>query len=277
MSLGRLEGPHRYDIVLCAQTGGAAGCDGDSPVAGPGSSSQKTGSESSPSSAATAPSSDPTSKPAVAGGSSTAETSGAAAARPASSAEPKSTGAPSERPVTRVIARNTLIVHSEGHLGVRMGLGADVAFGNVRDVAQSATGGQYYVRQRDAVGDFALPLLLTWYPSGRDSFEGPPPFSWGIGAGLDVLKIGTNPRLYAALSVDWYGLGLTLGPSLERVDSINAAAGTYLLSSAEGTLASIWHVGAFAAATTDFDIFTAVFRSYFSPTKLPSIGTEAKP
>jgi hypothetical protein len=184
-----------------------------------------------------------------------------------------STNPTSPPSTSRVIARNTIVVHEARYLGVRAGFGASMVFGRVRSI--STTPGsppQYLVTEDERTTDFALPLLLTWYPIGRDAVEGPPRFSWGLVSGIDMLKITGPPPIYFGATADVSGFGITLGGLIQSMQSVNAPANTYLPSADAGTKQSAWHGGVFAALTTDFDIFQAVFREYFSNAKWPTVG-----
>ncbi len=243
LALGQLEGGKRYDITICAQTGPSPGtCSND--VAATSSSGQKTGSNAG---------------------------SSADQASTGTSIKPSAAGIIS---TNTAVARNTIIVHERRYLGVRAGLGATIAWGAVRSSSAALGTTQNYVHERSYTTDFSLPLLLTWYIGGRDSVEGPPCFSYGPVGGMDILKIGSTPRLYYGGTVDAYGFGLSLGGTAERIESVNLAEGTYLATGTQAPTKTEWHPGAFVALTTDLDVFERVFQSYFATAKFPTVGSK---
>jgi hypothetical protein len=254
MSLGRLGGRRRYDITLCVQEGA-------------------------PSANCSAGGSAPPPNPTVEALTNVTNTLAATVTKLAATNPAAAGASDSKKPAapagSRVIARNTLVVHQKGYLGVRLGVGADVAFGAVRELdTLPGSGNQIFVRSPDVTGDFALPLLVTYYVGGRDLIDGPPGrLTHGPSLGLDLLKIGADPRLYLGYTLDVAGFGVTFGGSLSRIQSVDAPPGTYVGSNATGTLLDQMHGGVFAAATTDLDIFEAVYRSYFAQAQFPTIGT----
>jgi hypothetical protein len=175
----------------------------------------------------------------------------------------------------RVIARNTIVVQAKHHLGVRAGLGANISLGKVRVVEAEPALDAQLVRGRNHSTDFALPLLLCVYIGGRYGSEGPPPRSNGPLAGLDLMTLGTTPRLYGGWVLDLYGIGLTGGVSLDKLSTVNAREGTALASTEKAPSEDGWYPGVFLALTTDLDIFQAVYGAYFSPAKYPTVGAGA--
>ncbi len=176
----------------------------------------------------------------------------------------------------RSLGHNTLIVHSKRYLGVRAGFGEAEAFGDFRELDRDPGSNLQVVRSHDVGWDFALPVLLTLYlpPTARDAVTGPPVFSYGVAAGLDVLKIGKTPRLYFGAVVDVCGFGVTGGITAERISSVDAPEGTSIPLGGGSSSRDGWYPGAFVAVTTDLDIFQAIFNSYFSTQKFPSTENE---
>ena len=262
LSLGRLAGAKRYDITVCAQTNSRSGSCSNDPTAG----------------GVAAP------KPAPANSGSSVDQSKTNSSNTASNqSQPTQATTPNGPTASetwsilntdRAIARNTIVVHEKRYLGVRAGFGAGVFGGPVRTVTTTPGTAQFYVRERKWTTDYGLPLLLTWYPCGRDAVDGPPRQSFGVVAGIDILKGTSTPPVYLGATYDLSGFGITAGFAAERIESVNAANGTYLSSSAEGTKQSEWHPGGFLALTTDLDIFMAVFRNAFSTAKFPLVNSQ---
>lgn len=176
---------------------------------------------------------------------------------------------------SRIIAANTLVVHTQRYLGVRAGVGIMSPFGKVRTLSDVPGSSLKYVRGNDVTFDASVPLLLTYYPKGRDAVDLPKGVSGGIGAGLDMAALfQVKPRLYVGGVVDIWGLGITFGLLVEQRATINAAEGTYVPNPANATAleSKRWYGGGFLAVTTDFYIFEAVLRNYILGSPNPTIG-----
>jgi hypothetical protein len=167
-------------------------------------------------------------------------------------------------------------VHGNHYIGVRAGIGVAQSFGTFRDLVNEPGAPGQVVREKSGETDFALPLLLTLYPGGRDALEMPQSFSWGPVAGLDVTKVSSTPRLYGGLVFDFYGFGLTFLGSAERTTYVEDPKDTVINPASAAQIDHKWRGGMSFAVTTDLDIFQAIFQSYFKSPSLPSV-TEAGP
>jgi hypothetical protein len=230
LSLGTFVGGSRYTIRVCAATGGADCTSGQS----------ETGGSSATADAGTSPD------------------AGAVKAEPA-------------RPTTHVIGVNSLVVHGRQHLGVRAGAGITYDLGQFRDLASEPGIAGSVVRQRENSWNFSLPLLLAGYPGpGRDSVGMPPRCSWGVVGGFDLLHVSATPRIYfPGVVVDFYGLGLTLSLTEERLATISNPVGSIVNGNQQTDY--LWQWGAYFGVTTDFDIFEAVYQKLFTNTSIPSV------
>ena len=177
----------------------------------------------------------------------------------------------------RLLGKHSLPVHSQGHLGIRMGVGmvataADSPQVVAVDTSQTGSSGSSgYVRLKDVKYSFAVPLLIALYPCGRDTVGPPPPASFGLVSGTDLTVIGGTPKAYPIGAVlDLYGVGITAAWSLEQVTYDVATPGTYVTSTVKTD--TRWRPGAIIAVTTDLNIFEVMFKRYFLDKGLPKIG-----
>lgn len=182
-----------------------------------------------------------------------------------------------------VVGNNDVEVHGYFRLGVLAGLGASLDFSGATPypVRNSPDSNTWVVAERRPHAQFSVPLLLTWYPWGRDPLSSR--FAFGIGAGLEI----TAPldRFYPlALTFAAGPVGLTLGAVVhfptDSAAPARVAAGTAIAqpgtASSPPDLAAIFGrdnaptVGGFAAATFDLDLFRRAFNTLFKD-KLPTI------
>jgi hypothetical protein len=257
LSLGYLAGGHRYAVTVCASTEGTSDCataDGAaSPAkpaasATPGAAILKTAKQS-----------------ADAGG------GDAGSSSPSGSAAPQSAPSP-VAPTHRIIAVNSVTVHSLHYLGLRAGVGGVYSLGEFQSLATVPGSQTSLVRKQFGDMQPSVPLLVAIYPSGRDAIEMPPRFSWGPVGGLDLLSIGAYPRFCAGVVVDVYGFGFTFLTSVERTAYVSDPANSVLLP-ASAQIDGVWRPGFSLALTTDFDIFEAIGQKYINPPKFPAIST----
>jgi hypothetical protein len=132
------------------------------------------------------------------------------------------------------------------------------------------------VRRQNTQGDFGLPLLLTVYPCGRDSIDMPQRGSFGISAGVDLLKVSAYPRVFGGVTFDWKGFGISLLGSAERVQYVANPAGTVVGATSQPQVDNDLRPGGSIAVTTDLDIFEAIFEKYFQAPQLPT-ATQPQP
>jgi hypothetical protein len=242
VSLGNLGGGARYDIVVCASNQLYDDCTDTSKAA---SGAGDVAKSPAPSAGASAPS---------------------------PSAAPAASTALKAAATHRVIAKNSMIVHSKHFLGVRAGLGLDWSWSNTRD-AVSLPGSTATVVRQDPQEqtDLSLPLLLTYYPCGRDSTEMPRGFSFGLAGGLDLLKIGLTPRVYAGVVLDYAGFGLTLAASDERYSTVSLPEYTVIPAGITPQTDYSWiRPGFLVSLTTDADIFQAIYTNYIQSAQFPT-------
>jgi hypothetical protein len=203
-----------------------------------------------------------------------------AAAKGNETDETRATSGPAVRdtqPVWRLLGKNTVVVHRRHYLGVRAGLGAAWSFGGFQTLENDPSVGKQVVQHSKTDTDWALPLLLAWYPRGRDATEMPEKFSFGFSGGLDLLKIGTTPRLYGGVVFDFDGFGITAAMSTERAAYVVGNVNDFYDSSATAPTVNVWRPGVFLGLTTDLDIFEAVYRSYFDKANFPVISGTKTP
>jgi hypothetical protein len=251
LPIGRLSGSARYDVTVCASDSATDDCSAPSVS----SSVTKTSVTGGGTAGADA-------------GMSTAGTvdGGGALSPNALSSVTSSTVTPNHR----TIAKNSLQVHSKHYLGVRAGFGGVFLSGTFQDTALVPGVAGSVVRRQTGQGDFMLPLLLNYYFGGRDTTELSTQVSWGIAAGIDLLKLNPDFRLYAGPTFDVGGVGLTLMATAGRVPYVSAAQGTVVASSSAVQTDTVWRYGGGLAMTTDLDIFEAVFQNFFNPPSLPT-------
>jgi hypothetical protein len=193
----------------------------------------------------------------------------------------RSAGCSSGDASVRVLGKHRLLVHGRRAAGVRFGLGA-VAFPRpgTRLVRQpGGDGGMelWQVQQRSASLAAALPVLVAWYPWGRDP-SARADLDLSLSLGLDVLA-PTRRFIPLGVNLDFAGVGVSAGVTLERSRPASVRAGRLLLAAAGeppelessyGTHASArW--GATLALSADWDTLHGAWQRLFLP-ELPVLG-----
>lgn len=242
LPLGRLSGSAQYDITVCASDSPNDDC------TQPGTPTSN---------------SKPASMSAGSTESADAGTDGGKGGATASAG----TSPEAAMPHHRTIAKNTVTVHSKQFLGVRAGFGGVGLIGRFQDVVAYPEVSGSVIRAQAGQADFALPLLVAAYPEGRDPLSLALTPSWGVVAGLDLLKIGPDFRLYAGPTFDFGPVGLTVMGSAARVPYVVGPQGTILTSPYQTD--TVWRLGLAGAATFDFDIFQAAFQNLFKAPQFP--------
>lgn len=186
-----------------------------------------------------------------------------------------SQGSPTAPASPHVIGLSTLTVHSMRRLGVRAGAGLTWDSGNFRDLVSEPNVTGNVVRQRANSWNFSLPVLLAVYVKARDSVGLPKQLSGGFMGGFDALKIGTTPRVYLGGVVDYYGFGVSVAFTEERISTIANPAGSIVNGNAQTDY--FWAPGLFLGMTTDLDIFQAAFQQIFSNTGVPAVPDPSSP
>lgn len=160
------------------------------------------------------------------------------------------------------LGEHKIEIHGKFYLGLRIGLGGGVTLANDRTLAYESGSGDstvWQVRKQTVQPYFSVPLLLTWYPCGRDPLRYLPAF--GIGLGLDLAR---PDRLLAGLSADFGGFGITAWSSIEQIDRSDAPIGRTIVGESPdieelfGTTER-WAPGFGVSMTLDADIFRVLF------------------
>ncbi|MFT3924342.1 MAG: hypothetical protein QM778_17530 [Myxococcales bacterium] len=178
------------------------------------------------------------------------------------------TDPPQGTPAPTVQSQAALKVHGLFYLGLRSGPGVALLAANKRTLLKEGGVGAETVW---AVGNdpfaarFSLPLLLAWYPWGRDPLSTKTAFS--LSAGADLMNI-KHRFVVGALGLDWGGFGINAGAVIEVNQRSLAPNGTRIESATKPNLDE-WgkkdHVswGGGAWVTMDFDIFRVLYARVF--------------
>ncbi|WP_438013591.1 hypothetical protein WMF18_21920 [Sorangium sp. So ce315] len=187
-------------------------------------------------------------------------------------------------PSTRLIGEYNVDVAGQRYLGARVGLAMnwgiydDIEKVPVKDLELPQTS---MLRRRPGSqnGEFSVPLLLALYPFsldegalrlGRRTGE-PPAMTFGLVAGVDVLKVVSDQRLILGTSIDVHGFGLTLAGTIQRVSVGQGPDSGFVPSSYSIPRSAEWKPGVMLGISADAAVFTVVFGKLFSD-KLPTIG-----
>jgi hypothetical protein len=179
----------------------------------------------------------------------------------------------------RILGSHQLRVHGVYHFGVIAGIGVSAVVPGEPVAVRDELSNHWHVESQRISPTASVPLILTWYPRGRDPLS----HDWtiGLGAGLDMLA-ATRRFFFPSVTLAWGAFGLTAALVLDAPtgnDQIaNVASGVELPDSSQapdlGGLfgrRSMPRMGAFLGLTFDLDVFRTAFNTLFK-NQLPSVG-----